>query len=70
MHLLRFLSRGLSGRRDRGGPKLRVLDRDARGVALQQGEAPQQRGQVGGRDRGQHRSRLSLPINFVINDRR
>ena len=56
MHLLRFLPGSMPGRRDRGGPQLRVFDRDPRGVALQQGEAPQQRRQVGGRNRGQHRS--------------
>lgn len=44
------------------GPQLRVLHGDARGAALQQGEAAQQRGQVGGRDRRQHPGRLPLPV--------
>uniref|UniRef100_A0A8C3BJS7 NADH dehydrogenase [ubiquinone] iron-sulfur protein 8, mitochondrial n=1 Tax=Cairina moschata TaxID=8855 RepID=A0A8C3BJS7_CAIMO len=44
------------------GPQLRVLDGDARGAAVQQGEAAQQRRQVGGRDCGQHPGRLPVPV--------
>lgn len=47
VYLLRLLSRGVSRGRHRGRPQRRVCDRDARGAAVQQGEAPCQRGQVG-----------------------
>lgn len=44
------------------GPQLRVLHRDARGAPVQQGEAAQQRGQVGSGDRRQHPGRLPVPL--------
>ena len=40
-----------TGRRDRRGSELRIRDRDARGVALRQGEAAGERRQVGTRAR-------------------
>ena len=64
MHLLRLLSGGLPGRCHRRGSELWVLDGDPRGASLQQGEAVEQRRQVGGRDRRQHRSRLSLSMKW------
>ncbi|XP_058382219.1 NADH dehydrogenase [ubiquinone] iron-sulfur protein 8, mitochondrial isoform X3 [Diceros bicornis minor] len=62
VHLLRLLPGGLPRGRHRRGPQLRVLHGDTRGAAVQQGEAAQQRGQVGGRDHRQHPGRLPLPV--------
>ena len=63
VHLLRLLPGSVPGGRHRGRAQLRVRHGDARGAAVQQGEAAAEWRQVGGGDRGQHQGRPHVQVD-------